>query len=85
MADVARLAAIYRSLGVQLQARIDFVGFGAEIVCHRDQVCGDLLILYGRRYPKALSGLPTQVCGTGHTEFPRANSRQRLKVCQVPD
>jgi hypothetical protein len=50
------------------QARIDFIGFGAELVRHRDQGLNDALILEARGYPQATRGLPTQVCGTRHID-----------------
>ncbi len=54
-----------------LQARIDFVGFGAELVRHRNQGLNDALILEARGNPQAARSLPTQVHGTRHIEIPR--------------
>ncbi len=53
-----------------LQARIDFVGFAAEFVRHRNQGRHDAWILEGRGYPQATGSLPTQICGTRHTISP---------------
>jgi hypothetical protein len=60
-ADAGSVAPVCGSSVVSIvrpQAWINFVGFGAEIVRHRDQSRGDRLVVDSRRYAKAVSGFP---------------------------